>query len=169
MNISLMHFLQTGTLGQLQLGLSAQEVVDILGPPDSGDITFQDEKTGSYWQYGNFMLSFGNEINQLEGLASIEWIPELGEPRLTPSCNIEDWAITADMTPSEVKSYLREAGLKFHYRSSKSRGYLNLRKPDGQREAVRVTVGLTLFLPSDVRISFVADSLQYIGIFGFLR
>jgi hypothetical protein len=190
MNVSLKHFLQTGSLGLLHLGMSAQEVLDLLGPPDYGDVTFQDEQSGGTWQYGTFGISFGDEYNQLEGLASIEWTPVLGEPRLPSSCDIEDWDITAEMKPLEIKTYLRNTGLKFHYQSAKgyfvrepvaswmspvqadlaqNHGRLNMKKPKNEADIVRVMTFFTFFLPSEVRIVFVDDRLLHIGIFGYLR
>jgi hypothetical protein len=185
MNISLRSFLETGILGKLRLGLSAEEVLHLLGPPDDGDVTLQDSGTGSLWQYGTFLLDFGEVDNQFEELASIKWMPDVGEPVLLPGCILEDWQITAEMTLSEVKTYLRATGLKFRYRSRK--GYcerqpvpaswrqrwpnvdeaqmaqhcwaLTFRKPKNDADIVGAMDFFSIFLLSGIRMAFVDGRL----------
>jgi len=190
MNISLKGFTETGTLGKLHLGLAAEEVLHVLGSPDVGDVTFQDPKAGNLWQYGTFVLGFGDEYTYLDGLASIEWDAHAGEPLLLPDCTKDDWAITAEMKPLDVKTYLHNAGLKFRYRSHK--GYferqpvpaswrqrwpnvdeavmaqncssLTFRKPKNEADIVSVMTFFTFFLLSGVKITFVDEQLQHIGV-----
>ena len=198
MRISLKEFLQTGRLGELRIGMAVQEVLALLGTPDTGDSTLQSEQ-GSFWQYGTFTVSFGNEYNQLEGLASIEWAPPLGNAHLPASCQIEDWDITADMLSADVKTYLRSNGFSFQKRSTKvyyqkfsakkmaamraemrdmppdmeeyvlSKGHLVFKKPKEEADLVRTSLNLTYFLPSEVRIQFVDNQFLHIGIFEFLK
>ena len=96
MEISLRHFLQTGSLGPVHFGMSAEQVFDLFGSPDDVDTT--DPKAwGKQWHYGTFHFGFGEEASQKEGLTSIQWTSHFGEACVPSPWKIIDWGITADM------------------------------------------------------------------------
>src|SRR5579859_4838716 len=147
MNLSLKQFLQTGVLGQLHLGMPAQDVLSLLGPPDSGDVILQ-RQNNSYWTHGPLMISFGDHLNPPRGCTSIEWHP-LPEASFPSTCTIEDWSITAEMTAPQVRAYLRDNGIKFHSRSSK--GYFERKAAAGSIQMRLSTPRLLIreFQPED--------------------
>ena len=184
MNVSLRKFLQTGYLGQLHLGMSAQDILDLIGRPDTGSLASNGESTQS-GSYGNFDFSFWNLSPSASGLSNIKWNALEGNARLPAAWILEDWGITADMQPVEVKTYLKDNGLPFQKRSSKGyherkpvtprmspemalaaqeMGLLVFRKPKREADILRETGFTKFILKSGVEIHFVDEKLIWIMI-----
>jgi len=190
MNISLKRFLETGSLGTIELGSSVEHVLAALGTPDSGDVALQDIEAKRHWWYGAVVLGFKTVSPEFEGVDSISWTACDGEPRLPACCEVEDWQITPQMTPQEVKAYLRQEDVKFQYRRSKGYyerkpalagmspemanicqeyGFLTFKKPRSEADIVRTTTFFTFYLPGGVTIAFVDDVLIHISINAFQK
>src|SRR5437660_6695187 len=125
MNVSLLEFLKTGFLRPTHLGMSAQDILDLIGPPDNGEETLPAEGI-TIWRYGNFFIGFGEgEVGRRE-CTSLQWAAIEEEYSFPSALEIDDWNITRDITPEQMKAYLRDNGLQFRYRTTK--GYFE-RKP----------------------------------------
>jgi hypothetical protein len=181
MKISLKRFLQTGVLGQLHLGMSAQEVLDMLGPPEFGDTTLGSGSDS--WFYGAFSVQFVEAFMPHQGIWSI--ICHLGETDFSAACVIEDWDIQSTWKPKDIKTFLSKYGLEFRKGSVKgyyerksvdprigpemakvaqTMGFLVFKKPKNNSDILRTTRFTTFYLASGVEISFVDEALIMIRI-----
>ncbi len=114
----------------------------------------------------------------------LQWYPTPESIEQHPSCFImDDWDITRDMKPEDVKAYLKDNGMKFNYRNTKGylrndseriarevnagritsemaeivtgMGTLVFKKPKNEIEILRITIFTSFYLESGVQIGFV--------------
>jgi hypothetical protein len=145
--VSLEVFLRTGNLGDLRGGMSQDEVRALLGEPDAAGNTSRRYPRPSLFLYGTVELNFRQQAPH--ELVSLWWeAGEKGTFRLTPACEIVDWAFTPDWTFAQVEDYLHERGLTFGYADP----------PRAARDEDSPAVP-NLTLPSGVRINFANGRL----------
>ena len=189
MNISLKQFLQTGTLGELHVGMTGDEVLRLLGESDFPDKS--DQKEGAHWSYGDFSVGLLRWKQPFLWVYGLQWYPtpESVENRPSPFV-IDDWGITGEMKPEDVKAYLNSNGFKFKYRNTKgyikrvnnnnackllgssippelqelmdNSGPLVFKKPKNEAEILRITIFTSIYLESGVIIAFIDDKLIHI-------
>ncbi len=119
MQVSLNAFLRTGNLGELRNGMSKTEVRALLGEPDAVGGESRKYRKPSIFLYGTAELHFDQQAPHC--LTSFWWeAGEKGEFRLSPVCEILDWAFTPDWTFAQVDDYLDAHDLLREYPESPS-------------------------------------------------
>jgi len=98
-------FLRSGALGDLHLGLSRDQVRQMLGePPDHSEKNWKHE----IWKYGGLQIAFSGSLLSFIGLYF-----ENGEARL-PASLVEDGNITIETDGvTELEELLRAKGIEF--------------------------------------------------------
>jgi hypothetical protein len=135
---TLKQFLQTGDLGPIHPGMSEEEVIDLLGPPQDRSVS----KHPQILKYGGLQLTFlrrpeaADRVLAHIGLyygPSTEPFPEATRPA--------DFAGTSETTISQVREFLAQVGLEeYAADEGEDTNYL--------------------ILPSGARITFDGEKLQ---------
>lgn len=114
MQVVLNSFLRTGNLGELQLGMSKEEIRELLGEPNATGGESRRYPYPSLLLYGTVELNF--EQKQPWGLTSLWWeAGEKGAFQISPACEILDWAFTPAWSFAQVDAYLEELALPRTY------------------------------------------------------
>jgi hypothetical protein len=116
MRVSLERFLRTGRLGDLEAGMSAEQVRALLGEPDAVGGTSRKYTRPCVWLYGSAEVYFRQQPPH-DFLAVLWDAGEKGPFRLPAHCIIEDWTLLPGMARPMVESSLRNmhlAGVEVH-------------------------------------------------------
>lgn len=105
MKVNLREFLQTGTLGDLAIGLSTAEVRQILGNPE--DTSIGKANRPIIWKYGALQLHFDHDHLNFVGLYFRN-----GEEAWPDALCWEGWMPTAQTTLPELQDHLAGVGLQ---------------------------------------------------------
>lgn len=112
MRVSLRTFLRTAVFGDLHCGMSPAQVQASLGAPDDVGATSRRYRRSSIFRYGMFEVWFTKSPPQK--LTSVFWeAGEIGDLRLPPHCDLEDWELYSGMTQQEVEGILSKYDLAF--------------------------------------------------------
>jgi hypothetical protein len=122
MRASLKRFLQTGRLDGLEPGMTRDQIVGILGPPDDMQATTRRRRRPMIYLYGDVEICFNHfEPDQFSGI-SIELHGESKQVRLPAAYEVEDWDVALGMHRLEVEAFLRSHGLSFERSPRAARG-----------------------------------------------
>lgn len=179
MNISLKQFLQTGVLGRIGLGPLTPETAALLS---SGITQESPSREGARCIrfYGDFHFDLEQEGGQIVACTAITWIPSPSGLQMPGSWRLEDWEISASTTPTELRKYLRHAGIKFrsqsstHYyvkhrphahsspemaKAAETLGFLSFKKPKDPADIVSMNGSVMFSLASGVMAYFKEERL----------
>lgn len=110
MRISLERLLRTGQMGDLTLGMSAEQVRALLGEPDAFGSISRKYPRPCVWLYGSVELYFRQKAPH--DLRAVFWdAKEKGPLRLPAHCVVEDWALSSAMARSDIESWLQSIHL----------------------------------------------------------
>lgn len=110
MIVSLQQFLETGTIGNLRLGVTAEDVRELLGPPDDVGGTSRKYPRPSIYVYGSVELFFSQ--SRPARCVGIWWYAHRGPFCLTTDATQQ--LLSPGMRREEVEARLTNAGLTFH-------------------------------------------------------
>ena len=148
MNISLIRFLQTGSLGEIRVGWTVEDIQALRGPPNASAKSSRKYRYPDIWLYG------GVEF----------WIERIGhgwdkEFKMPTGFAVEDWDLLPYMPRDLVETYLKDNSIAAFQPKPK--------KPDkngyvfAPRNLVVPSSGLTLGFGEDWRLNhFLAGPLN---------
>jgi len=148
MRISLQSFMRTGVLGEIRIGMTPAEVLELTGAPERGDITLQDERR-SAWTFGDIWIGFNVFAKEPRVCNSIEWIPDAPEISVPTRFELVDWDLRADVAIDEVLTMLNLQGIRF------------------RRDSFPSSLCERIVLSSGLQIVFMNERLNSFGIFKF--
>lgn len=132
MNVSLLHFLRTGRFGELQVGLTSQEVVALLGEPQAKGGTSRRYRHPCIYKYGCLEVWFSRKTPfEVVGIF-IERDFERTKFEFWPSITVEDWELRPGAAWDEVKAYLVSHGIRFSEMANPDRFMLEPDEPGGR-------------------------------------
>lgn len=111
MEISLQHFLETGTLGDIHLGMEIKNIQAICGTPTEVAIATSINRT-EIWKYNAVELY----ISAINNLCTMIFIESSGHPlkfNWLKRWRLIDWELPAGSKQSEIETYLRSLKLPF--------------------------------------------------------
>lgn len=111
--VSIKEFIRTGDFGPVKLGMSKDEVIDLLGNPDSDN---KIRKTGSILLYSWYELFFDNE-KVLKSIQNDHYQPNLPNTYKFSNAKfrIEPWILNADETQTidSIAHRLKDVGIDY--------------------------------------------------------
>ena len=108
---SLRHFLRTGELAGIHLGLHEDEVAELLGKPDAVGGTSRKYRKPSLWKYGDIELVFDRQTRELCLIVINFWEPKI--PSGGDAINLNPWIIKGGLRLSQLTSFLADEGIEY--------------------------------------------------------
>jgi len=113
MEVSLREFLETGRLGRLHVGVTREQVVDLLGSPEEAGGTSRKHRRPSIFRYGSLDVSFDTSPPYLCHLLHIEARDEVREFRFPGRFTSIRWELPPYTQRAVAEDYLREKRLAY--------------------------------------------------------
>lgn len=103
-------FLRTGNFGEIQFGMTSNEILNLLGEPD---FVFTHEKSErpTGFEYGNIEFYFVSHKDNR--LCSI-YLDEFNIPKGSQFLKIDAWKLHSGMSQTETEEFLIQAKIAFH-------------------------------------------------------
>ncbi len=112
MTVSLTKLLQSSRLDPLRPGMRPEEVMTLLGEPDTTGGTSRKYPQSAIFVYGTLEFYFSKEWPR--ALTGIFWEPgSTGDLRVPEGWIVEDWHLQAGMPQASVVDYLNAHGLPY--------------------------------------------------------
>jgi hypothetical protein len=115
LEVSLVEFIQTGALGQVEVGMNQEMVEAIVGPPSRWVESSHDQMKVFVWHYGDISLTFENEILEAITMGDFE-IPAVGNS-IIMSGSILTNCLTLSQIAHELDEEFMTYGIESHLRS----------------------------------------------------
>jgi tetratricopeptide (TPR) repeat protein len=118
--VSLKDFIQTGQLGPIRLGMTRQEIYDLLGEPDGWTGTYPSLTDATFtpigprgfplWAYGPIEFYFGEVEQRLYTIYTdhLEWIGKRGK-----AIKLDGWLFEELSNINHVRDALRDMGISY--------------------------------------------------------
>jgi hypothetical protein len=104
--VSLHEFLKVGRLNDLRLGLTKDQVIELMGQPDMVGGTSRKYNRPSIFKYGNVEVHFARKLPALSDLIYIENYPVGAHTRLPELFVVTEWGLSGAASRHEVIDYL---------------------------------------------------------------
>lgn len=115
MKIDLKHFLETGEFGVIRLGMTRQQINEVLGTPRHwGPQDLKD--TSEIWKYGSIEFYFPRRGDELWMIYTDHLNPLTGDDHF----QLENWILSPELTLEAAEKHLTEAGIAFTREKSRA-------------------------------------------------
>lgn len=109
MDVSLKDFLLTGVFGEIQFGMTSNQILEILGSPDTV-FTRRKNPRPTGFEYGDVEFYFVSSKDNR--LCSI-YLDHFNVPKGSQLLNLDAWILRGTLSQEEVEYGLTEAGISF--------------------------------------------------------
>ena len=122
MNVSLLSFLSTGTLGDVKIGSTEMQVRKFLGDPEVKGGGSRKYRKENIWKYGDMEIGFHPKLDELTYIAFIFWNFEEKIIQLNKGLSINSGGIYVGIEFSEFEEILNKNKMQYKKIESTNEG-----------------------------------------------
>lgn len=113
-DINVLDFLRTGKFGPLALGMTREDVLDFLGPPDDYSVPRRRRRTSDILKWGDFEFYFSGAQDCLTTIFMDTFTGPSGTPQGGSRLRLETWVLREGLPRKEFEEQAKSAGLTLH-------------------------------------------------------